>query len=431
MITFDEKPGDGRLAVMLDEEQLGARIKVIGVGGGGGNAVNRMIQAGIKGIEFMVANTDVQAMRTSLAPVKLQIGGKLTKGLGAGANPEIGKQAALEDTDRILEALSGADMIFITTGMGGGTGTGAAPIIASLAAELGALTVAVVTKPFGFEGKRRRIQAEQGIRSLRETVDTLITIPNERLLNFVERATSLNEAFTIADDILRQAVQGISDLITVPGEINLDFADVKTIMHGMGMALMGTGVSSGEHRAVEAAQRAISSPLLEEASIEGAKGVLINITGGPDMTLFEVHEAASIIQEAADEEANIIFGTVIDPRMKDEVKVTVIATGFDSATKGFLNTRGEQLSSGNPRAAASAAPAPFRPFAPKEIAAQHEVSPEVPAPPQVGAEGEIYDPPFFRKGFSRSDGSGGFGPMASSDFGNDLDIPTVIRNLSD
>jgi cell division protein FtsZ len=431
MITFDEKPGDGRLAVMLDEEQLGARIKVIGVGGGGGNAVNRMIQAGIKGIEFMVANTDVQAMRTSLAPVKLQIGGKLTKGLGAGANPEIGKQAALEDTDRILEALSGADMIFITTGMGGGTGTGAAPIIASLAAELGALTVAVVTKPFGFEGKRRRIQAEQGIRSLRETVDTLITIPNERLLNFVERATSLNEAFTIADDILRQAVQGISDLITVPGEINLDFADVKTIMHGMGMALMGTGVSSGEHRAVEAAQRAISSPLLEEASIEGAKGVLINITGGPDMTLFEVHEAASIIQEAADEEANIIFGTVIDPRMKDEVKVTVIATGFDSATKGFLNTRGEQLSSSNARAASSSSPAPFRPFAPKEIAAQHEVSPEMPTQPQVGSEGEIYDPPFFRKGFSRPDGSGGFGPMASSDFGNDLDIPTVIRNLSD
>jgi cell division protein FtsZ len=324
-------------------------------------------------------------------------------------------------------------MIFITTGMGGGTGTGAAPIIASLAAELGALTVAVVTKPFGFEGKRRRIQAEQGIRALRETVDTLITIPNERLLNFVERATSLNEAFNIADDILRQAVQGISDLITVPGEINLDFADVKTIMHGMGMALMGTGVSSGEHRAVEAAQRAISSPLLEEASIEGAKGVLINITGGPDMMLFEVHEAASIIQEAADEEANIIFGTVIDPRMKDEVKVTVIATGFDSATKGFLNTRGEQLSSGHAsRPSATSTQVPFRPFAPKEIAAQHEVTQEaVQAAPQLGAEGEIYDPPFFRKGFSRPDGSGGFGPMASSDFGNDLDIPTVIRNLSD
>jgi cell division protein FtsZ len=431
MITFDERPGDGSLAVTLDEEQyLGAKIKVVGVGGGGGNAVNRMIQAGIKGIEFLVANTDLQAMRNSLAPTKLQIGGKLTKGLGAGANPEIGKQAALEDTDRILEALSGADMIFITTGMGGGTGTGAAPIIASLAAELGALTVAVVTKPFGFEGKRRRVQAEQGIRALRDTVDTLITIPNERLLNFVERGTSLNEAFKIADDILRQAVQGISDLITVPGEINLDFADVKTIMHGMGMALMGTGVSSGEHRAVEAAQRAISSPLLEEASIEGAKGVLINVTGGPDMTLFEVHEAASIIQEAADEEANIIFGTVIDPRMKDEVKVTVIATGFDSATKGLLNSRGESLSSqsrGQSQPQAASGPV-YRPFAPKDIAAQHEE----PAPaPQVGAEGEIYDPPFFRRGFTRPDGSGGFGPMASSDFGNDLDIPTVIRNLSD
>src|SRR6266446_2745573 len=384
MITFDESPSAGKLKISLDEEQLTAKIKVIGVGGGGGNAVNRMIQAGIKGVEFLVTNTDVQAMRAALAPNKIQIGAKLTKGLGAGANPEIGKQAALEDTDRILEALSGADMVFITTGMGGGTGTGAAPIIASLAAELGALTVAVVTKPFGFEGKRRRIQAEQGIRSLRETVDTLITIPNERLLNFVERATSLNEAFTIADDILRQAVQGISDLITVPGEINLDFADVKTIMHGMGMALMGTGVSSGEHRAVEAAQRAISSPLLEEASIEGAKGVLINITGGADMTLFEVHEAASIIQEAADEEANIIFGTVIDAKMKDEVKVTVIATGFDAATKGFLNARGEQLA---PPARQQAGPQPvYRPFAPREIAAQHEVSaaPEAPAPPQIG-----------------------------------------------
>ena len=435
MITFDERPGDGTLSVMLDEGQLGAKIKVVGVGGGGGNAVNRMIQAGIKGVEFLVANTDIQAMRNALAPVKLQIGGKLTKGLGAGANPEIGKQAALEDTDRILEALSGADMIFITTGMGGGTGTGAAPIIASLAAELGALTVAVVTKPFGFEGKRRRVQAEHGIRALRDTVDTLITIPNERLLNFVERGTSLSDAFKIADDILRQAVQGISDLITVPGEINLDFADVKTIMHGMGMALMGTGVSSGEHRAVEAAQRAISSPLLEEASIEGAKGVLINVTGGVDMTLFEVHEAASIIQEAADEEANIIFGTVIDPKMKDEIKVTVIATGFDAATKGLLNSRGESLSHNSGAGARmsqqppSQAPSiPYRPFAPKEIAAQHE---EPAAPPQIGAEGEIYDPPFFRRGFSRPDGSGGFGPMAANDFGNDLDIPTVIRNLSD
>ncbi len=439
MITFDDSSRDSSsLKVTIEEEpQLTAKIKVVGVGGGGGNAVNRMIQAGIKGVEFLVANTDVQAMRASAAPVKIQLGSKLTKGLGAGANPEIGKQAALEDTDRILEALSGADMIFITTGMGGGTGTGAAPIIASLAAELGALTVAVVTKPFNFEGKRRRVQAEQGIRALRDTVDTLITIPNERLLNFVERATSLGEAFKIADDILRQAVQGISDLITVPGEINLDFADVRTIMHGMGMALMGTGVSSGEHRAVEAAQRAISSPLLEEASIEGAKGVLINVTGGTDMTLFEVHEAASIIQEAADEEANIIFGTVIDPRMKDEVKVTVIATGFDAATKGLLNSRGEQLSAAS-RAAAAAASAgsPHRPFAPREIAAQHHqpAAPAAPAAPQqqVGAEGEIYDPPFFRKGSpTRPDGSGGFGPMASNDFGSDLDIPTVIRNLSD
>ncbi|MGZ8833279.1 MAG: cell division protein FtsZ, partial [Thermoanaerobaculia bacterium] len=414
MITFDEAPRDGNLKVTLEEEQLTAKIKVIGVGGGGGNAVNRMIQAGIKGIEFLVANTDIQAMRTSAAPVKLQIGGKLTKGLGAGGNPEIGKQAALEDTDRILEALSGADMIFITTGMGGGTGTGAAPIIASLAAELGALTVAVVTKPFNFEGKRRRVQAEQGIRALRDTVDTLITIPNERLLNFVERATSLNEAFKIADDILRQAVQGISDLITVPGEINLDFADVRTIMHGMGMALMGTGVSSGEHRAVEAAQRAISSPLLEEASIEGAKGVLINITGGSDMTLFEVHEAASIIQEAADEEANIIFGTVIDPRMKDEVKVTVIATGFDSATKGFLNSRGEQLSTPQQHAPHPNAPRPAHPARPvqpnpsqaRTIGQQIAVKHEEPAKPQVGQEGEIYDPPFFRKGaFPKPDGS--------------------------
>ncbi|MCA1732138.1 MAG: cell division protein FtsZ [Acidobacteria bacterium] len=427
------------------EEELPAKIKVIGVGGGGGNAVNRMIQAGIGGIEFMVANTDVQAMRNSLAPTKLQLGEKLTKGLGAGANPEIGRQSALEDTERILEALSGADMIFIATGMGGGTGTGAAPIIASLAAEIGALTVAVVTKPFNFEGKKRRVQAEQGIRALRDTVDTLITIPNERLLNFVERGTSLNEAFKIADDILRQAVQGISDLITVPGEINLDFADVKTIMHGMGMALMGTGVSTGEHRAVEAAQRAISSPLLEEASIEGAKGVLINITGGPDMTLFEVNEAASIIQEAADEEANIIFGTVIDPDMGDEVKVTVIATGFDTATRGLLNARGESLQTGNrppreervPMAASAGEVHPRSPLEkpldrPEQRAQRAaERRPETEERGnQIGAEEDVYDPPFFRRPFTKGDGSG-YGPMATNDFGSDLDIPTVIRNLSD
>ncbi|MFA6956078.1 MAG: cell division protein FtsZ [Thermoanaerobaculia bacterium] len=431
MILFDETGDNEQLRISMDDE-LPAKIKVVGVGGGGGNAVNRMIQAGIRGVEFIVANTDVQAMKSSLAPTKLQLGAKLTKGLGAGANPDVGKNAALEDTEKILETLQGADMIFITSGMGGGTGTGAAPIIASLAAELGALTVAVVTKPFNFEGKKRRNQAEHGIRLLRESVDTLITIPNERLLNFVERATSLGDSFRIADDILRQAVQGISDLITVPGEINLDFADVKTIMHGMGMALMGTGMSSGEHRAVEAAQRAISSPLLEEASIEGARGVLINITGGSDMTLFEVNEAASIIQEAADEDANIIFGAVIDPKMKDEIKVTVIATGFDTATAGLLNVRGEQMG----RRAMHSEPVTLgEPTRSRSIDRPAERPAEQPmaasSSDQVGAEGEIYDPPFFRNPLKGAGGSSGFGPMASNDFGADLDIPTVIRNLSD
>src|SRR3979411_2558976 len=320
---------DAGIRMSFSEELQPAKIKVIGVGGGGCNAVNRMIRAKLEGVEFITANTDLQALKLSQAPVKLQIGAKLTKGLGAGANPEVGRKAALEDTGKIIEELEGSDMIFLTTGLGGGTGSGAAPVVASLASELGALTVAVVTKPFNFEGKRRRVQAEHGIRALRDTVDTLITIPNERLLNFVERATSLGEAFKIADDVLRQAVQGISDLITVPGEINLDFADVRTTMHGMGLALMGTGVSSGEHRAVEATQRAISSPLLEEASIEGAKGVLVNITGGTDLTLFEVNEASTIIREAADDEANIIFGAVIDERMQNQMKITVIATGFD------------------------------------------------------------------------------------------------------
>ncbi|MFY9221461.1 MAG: cell division protein FtsZ [Blastocatellia bacterium] len=307
----------------------GACIKVIGVGGGGGNAVNRMIEARVEGIEFLVANTDLQVLGRSQSPIKLQIGAKLTKGLGAGANPDIGRQAAIDDTEKIIEVLEGADMVFITAGLGGGTGTGAAPIVASLATELGALTVAVVTKPFAFEGRRRMLQAERGLAELRECVDTVITIPNERLLHTVERNTSLQDAFRVADDVLRQAVQGISDLITVPGLINLDFADVKTIMQGMGIALMGTGSSHGENRAVEATQRAIASPLLEEASIEGAKGILVNITGGPDLTLHEVNEASTIIREAADDEANIIFGAVIDERMADNMKITVIATGFD------------------------------------------------------------------------------------------------------
>lgn len=330
MTPEGRQPGSGISIFMEDDPPItGARIKVIGVGGGGSNAVNRMIEAGVEGIEFLVANTDLQALKRSRAPVKIQLGSHLTKGLGAGANPEIGRDAALEDTEKIIEALEGSDMVFVTTGLGGGTGTGAAPIIASLATELGALTVAVVTKPFQFEGRRRQTQAEQGLRELRECVDTVITIPNERLLHTVDKNMSLNNAFKLADDVLRQAVQGISDLITVPGLINLDFADVKAIMSGMGLALMGAGRASGENRAWEATQQAISSPLLEEATIQGAKGVLINITGGADLTLFEVNEASSIIREAADDDANIIFGAVIDESMHDEMKLTVIATGFD------------------------------------------------------------------------------------------------------
>ncbi len=321
---------DRGINIFIDDEPpiTGARIKVIGIGGGGGNAVNRMIEAGIEGIEFLVANTDLQALKRSKAPIKIQLGSKLTKGLGAGANPNVGREAALEDTDKIIEVLEGADMVFVTTGLGGGTGTGGAPIIASLATELEALTVAVVTKPFHFEGRRRMQQAENGLRELRECVDTVITIPNERLLHTVEKNSSLGESFGVADDVLRQAVQGISDLITVPGLINLDFADVKSIMAGMGMALMGAGRATGENRAIEATQQAISSPLLEEATIQGAKGVLINITGGPDLTLYEVNTASTIIREAADEDANIIFGAVIDENMRDEMKITVIATGF-------------------------------------------------------------------------------------------------------
>jgi cell division protein FtsZ len=286
------------------------------------------VQARLDGVEFIVANTDQQALRVSPAGTKIQIGGKLTKGLGAGADPNVGRQAALEDTDAIIAALSGADMIFVTTGLGGGTGTGAAPVIASLASELGALTIAVVTKPFKFEGKKRQLQAERGLEALKDCVDTIITIPNERLLTIIDRNTPLTEAFATADDVLRQAIQGISDLILVPGLINLDFADVKTIMSGMGLAMMGTGVAEGPDRAMEAARKAISSPLLEDASVNGARGVIINVTGGPDLSLVEVSEASSIVQEAADADANIIFGAVVDPSLKGKVKITVIATGF-------------------------------------------------------------------------------------------------------
>lgn len=310
-----------------------ARIKVIGIGGGGGNAVNTMISYNLKGVDFIVANTDTQALGASISPIKVQLGAEATKGLGAGANPDVGKQAAIEAKDRLREHLEGADMVFITAGLGGGTGTGGAPVIAEICKELGVLTVAVVTKPFQFEGKRRNYQAEEGIDELRRIVDTLIVVPNQRLLSLGGRNLSLLDAFKKADDILYHAVKGISDLIIIPGLINLDFADVKNTMSSMGLAMMGTGTASGENRAIEAAQRAISSPLLEDNSIQGAHGVLLNITGGPDMSLFEVNEASSLIQAEAHEDANIIFGTVIDETMGDEIRITVIATGFEDLTR--------------------------------------------------------------------------------------------------
>jgi cell division protein FtsZ len=312
----------------VEEFNLNARIKVIGIGGGGGNAVNTMIGGKLNGVEFLVANTDAQSLDASRAPVRIQLGGAVTKGLGAGANPEIGRRAALEDQETIKEYLAGSDMIFITAGMGGGTGTGGAPVIARVAREVGALTVGVVTKPFIFEGKKRMRQAEEGIAELKSSVDTLIVIPNQRLLSIAAKTTTMLEAFHKADEVLLQAVRGISDLIITPGLINLDFADVRTVMAEMGLALMGASTATGENRAIEAAQRAISSPLLEDISIQGARGVLINITGGPDLCLHEVNEAASMIQEEAHDDANIIFGAVIDDTMTDEIRITVIATGF-------------------------------------------------------------------------------------------------------
>lgn len=365
-------------SIVFDDEQptSGANIKVIGIGGGGGNAINRMIEAGISGVQFLVANTDLQSLKASQSSVKLQIGEKLTRGLGVGGDPEKGRQSALEDTEKIIEVLEGADMVFITAGLGGGTGTGAGPIIASLATELGALTVAVVTKPFRFEGRRRQRQAEQGLNELRECVDTVITIPNERLLNAVPKGTRFHESFRLVDDVLLQAVQGISDIITVPGLINVDFADVRAIMEGMGMALMGTGTATGDNRAMEATQRAISSPLLEEASIEGAKGLLVNVSGGADLTLFEVNEAMSIIHDAADPDANIIFGAVLDERLTNEMKITVIATGFDKA---------------------AAITEPSRPFAvPQQAMAEARVTGPIGSPDPLRRE-DINVPAFIRK----------------------------------
>jgi cell division protein FtsZ len=365
-----ETNGNNDVRIQYHEEpRNNAKIKVIGVGGGGNNAVNRMINARVEGVEFVVANTDLQALQMSQAPVKIQLGVKLTNGLGAGANPDVGKKAALEDTDKIIEALEGADMVFVTAGLGGGTGTGAAPIIASLASEMGALTVAVVTKPFPFEGKRRLQQAEKGLAELLESVDTMIAIPNERLLAVAQNA-GFFESFRIADDILRQGVQGISDIITIPGIINRDFADVKAIMAGMGYAVMGTATARGERRAVEAAQAAIASPLLEAGAIDGARGILINVTGSSSVKLAEVNESLTIIQSAAHEDANIIFGAVHDEKMKDEVKITVIATGFKTMPQRAHAAVGASNTIANTRTASAFVPAtPPRPHPTYQAAA--------------------------------------------------------------
>ncbi|MEK6301119.1 MAG: cell division protein FtsZ [Acidobacteriota bacterium] len=324
-------PGQGSIAFAESEplDQV-AKIKVVGVGGAGGNAVNRMIEEGMTGVEFIVCNTDLQALRSSRAPIKIQLGADIARGLGAGGDPEVGKQAALADIDRIFDALDGANMVFVAAGLGGGTGTGAAPIVASVATELGALTVGVVTRPFAFEGLRRARNAETGLEELRGCVDSVVTVPNERLLGSTAKGVSFVEAFMMADEVLRQAVRGISDIILLPGLINVDFADVRTTMMGRGVALMGTGVATGNNRAIEAVQRAISSPLLEEASIEGAKSLLVNLTGGPSVELGEVNEAMMLIHDAADCEAEIIFGAVIDETLTDEIRITVIATDFAS-----------------------------------------------------------------------------------------------------
>jgi len=369
-----------------------AKIKVIGIGGAGGNAVNTMISYNLRGVDFVVANTDAQALGASASPIKIQLGAEITKGLGAGSDPDIGKEAALEAKDLIRAKLEGSDMVFITAGLGGGTGTGGAPIAAQIARELGALAVAVVTKPFQFEGKRRNAQAEAGITELRKMVDTLIVVPNQRLLSLGGRDLSLLEAFKKADDILFHAVKGISDLIMVPGLINLDFADVKNVMSEMGMALMGTGTASGENRAVEAAQKAISSPLLEDNTIQGARGVLLNITGGPNMTLFEINEASSLIQAEAHEDANIIFGTVVDETMGDEIRITVIATGFDNRGTSVGNI----TSIGSMKRSNLAVPTFIR----------NEKTPDAPLDPKAGTAADAEENP-------------------------DLEIPTFLRRQAD
>jgi cell division protein FtsZ len=410
-----------------EEPRNDAKIKVIGVGGGGGNAVNRMIDAGMDGIEFITANTDLQALRMSRAPVKIQLGVKLTNGLGAGANPEVGRKAALEDSDKIIEALEGADMVFVTTGLGGGTGTGAAPIIASLASEMGALTVAVVTKPFAFEGKRRMAQAERGISELMESVDTTIVIPNEKLLAVAENA-GFFESFRVADDILRQGVQGISDIITIPGIINRDFADVKAIMAAMGYAVMGTATASGNHRTTDAAQKAIASPLLEAGAIDGARGILINITGSSSLKLAEVQQACTIIQGAAHDDANIIFGAVLDEKMKDSVKITVIATGFrevpsmrrrqEESRTSFATSHNQHMDFPEPEPA----PAPAPRFDPEPLPVPERIMmQEAPTPePAMTAGLEEVQPDAVSIDVVRS-------AMAANFEQDNLDVPAFLR----
>jgi cell division protein FtsZ len=395
------------------ETELGAKIKVIGVGGGGGNALNTMILAGLTGVDFIAANTDCQALQNNRARTKIQLGAQVTKGLGAGANPEIGRQAALEDKARILAALEGADMVFVTAGMGGGTGTGGAPVIADLARSVGALTVGVVTKPFLFEGKRRLKQAESGLAELKNAVDTLITIPNQRLLAIADERTTLLDTFKKADEVLQGAVQGISDLITIPGLINVDFADVRTIMSSMGVALMGTGTASGEGRALAAARQAVESPLLEDVQIDGATGILINITGGPDMTLVEVNQACSLIQEAAHEDANIIFGSVICDQMGDRLKITVIATGFNHRdTRRIERTDATRAL----RASPAAEPAPGRagPRTPEPARATPAPRAATPPPPQRERPVRKLSWDELRQLTGASD--------------DELDIPTFLRN---
>jgi cell division protein FtsZ len=380
--------------VLAEDEARGACIKVVGVGGGGGNAISRMMEAGLNGVEFIAVNTDLQALRANRAPVKIQIGGKITKGLGAGANPDIGREAAIEDTEKLVDALEGADMVFIAAGLGGGTGTGAAPVVASITSQLGGgdnsnlLTVAVVTLPFKLEGKKRLDQAMDGLMRLRESVDSVIVIPNDRLRETVARQTPISEAFRMADDVVRQAVQGISDIITIPGLVNLDFADVRAVMKSMGAAVMGTGIAEGENRAIEAARRAIENPLLDDSSIQGARGVIVNITGGPDMSLDEASEATEFITREADPEANVIYGIVIDEQMRDKVKVTVIATGFQR--RATLPVTPTDL--GNYRfggdAAPAAAPAPTA-IAPGSAYGSRDASGECAAVP-AGLQSTFY-----------------------------------------